>query len=88
MLANRWLFYYNIGIRCSIDTPKKIMLWCSNTTPRKSRNMERTITKRKTINRRKVLYNLNLLILALGKIIVITTIMMFVMLCIAEYCLS
>ena len=100
MLANRWLFCYNIGIRCSIatprkimlwcsnTTPKKIMLWCSNTTPRKSRNMERTITKRKTINRRKVLYNLNLLILALGKIIVITTIMMFVMLCIAEYCLS
>lgn len=88
MLANRWLFCYNIGIRCSIATPKKIMLWRSNTTPRKSRNMERTITKRKTINRRKVLYNLNLLILALGKIIVITTIMMFVMLCIAEYCLS
>ena len=35
--------------------------------------MERTITKRKTINRRKVLYNLNLLILALGKIINIVT---------------
>lgn len=26
MLANRWLFCYNIGIRCSIATPKKIML--------------------------------------------------------------
>lgn len=35
MLANRWLFCYNIGIRCSIATPKKIMLWCSNTTPRR-----------------------------------------------------
>lgn len=34
MLANRWLFCYNIGIRCSIATPK-IMLWCSNTTPRR-----------------------------------------------------
>lgn len=66
MLANRWLFCYNIGVRCSDATPKKIMLWCSDATPRKSRNMERTITKRKTINRRKVLYNLNLLILALG----------------------
>lgn len=50
--------------------------------------MERTITKRKAINGRKIMYNLNLLILALGKIIVITTIMMFVILCIAEYCLS
>lgn len=36
--------------------------------------MERTITKRKTINRRKVLYNLNLLILALGKTILVTPI--------------
>lgn len=49
MLANRWLFCYNIGARCSSATPKKIMLWCSRATPRKSRNMERTITKRKTI---------------------------------------